>query len=57
MTRDWDDAFSSMAHIPGSQTLPERWARQAAEYRRSSRAISENIPYGTSPIVTAFLGD
>ncbi len=45
-TRDWDDAYANMAHIPGSADLPEFWAKRAADYRASGRRIETDILYG-----------
>ncbi|WP_018633393.1 alpha/beta hydrolase [Neomegalonema perideroedes] len=43
---DWDDAFSNMAHIPGSEALPGLWAAQAAEYRARLGGALREISYG-----------
>lgn len=48
-TKNWDDAFANMAHIPGSETLPEHWADSAATYRNSGVRIERDIAYGTHP--------
>ncbi|MEP5153129.1 alpha/beta hydrolase [Planktotalea sp.] len=48
MTRDWDDAFANMAHIPGSEALPEIWQNDAAAYRASGVKIEE-LAYGEHP--------
>jgi len=45
---DWDDAFANMAHVPGSQDLPELWGKNAANYRNSDVRIQE-ISYGQHP--------
>ncbi len=47
--RDWDDAFANMAHIPGSEALPDRWTAQASAYRDGGVLIERDIPYGTHP--------
>ncbi len=47
--RDWDDAFANMAHIPGSEALPAKWAAQAAQYRDSGLHIQSDIAYGAHP--------
>ncbi len=50
MAVDWDDAFSNMAHIPGSEALPGLWAERAAAYRAGlGAALREGIPYGDGP--------
>lgn len=46
--RDWDDAFANMAHIPGSEALPEAWAASAAAYRASGVRVEEHA-YGPHP--------
>ncbi|WP_448956734.1 alpha/beta hydrolase [Labrys neptuniae] len=46
--RDWDDAFSNMAYIPGSEHLPPIWAAQAAAYRKSLPSLREDIAYGAA---------
>lgn len=45
---DWDDAFANMAHVQGSEKLPEFWASRAARYREEHKAIEQDIPYGSS---------
>jgi arylformamidase len=47
--QDWDDAFANMAHIPGSETLPETWTQDAAAYRAGQTRITCDIPYGDHP--------
>lgn len=44
--RDWDDAFSNMAHVDGSEKLPAFWADRAARYRASGVQLDEDIRYG-----------
>lgn len=44
---DWDDAFANMAHIPGSDALPRKWAADAAAYRQTVR-VDEHF-YGEHP--------
>lgn len=44
-TRDWDDEFANMKHIPGSDTLLKRWNDAASAYRDSGVRIDE-ITYG-----------
>lgn len=44
--RDWDDAFANMAHIPGSDRLPDQWTQAAAAYRASGVRIDQGIAYG-----------
>lgn len=46
MTRDWDDAYANMAHVPGSEALPAQWAAEAAAYRASGVRWDEDITYG-----------
>ena len=48
-SKDWDDAFANMAHIAGSETLPQEWRDSAAAYRASGLRIDENIAYGAHP--------
>ena len=43
---DWDDAYANMAHIPGSDALPAKWAADAATYRASGVSVEEDIAYG-----------
>lgn len=45
--QDWDDAFANMAHIPGSDALPEIWSTEAARYRDSHR-VETDLEYGPS---------
>lgn len=44
--RDWDDAFSNGAYIPGSDALPAQWAEVAAAYRTVLGARCSEIAYG-----------
>lgn len=44
--RDWDDAFANSAYIPGSERLPDLWARRAEEYRHTTGGIEADIAYG-----------
>jgi arylformamidase len=44
-TRDWDDAFANMAHVPNSNALPNFWAERAAAYRNGDVRIEESA-YG-----------
>lgn len=44
--RDWDDAFSNMGHVDGSEKLPAFWADRAARYRASGVRLDEDIRYG-----------
>jgi len=44
--RDWDDAFANMAHVAGSQALPDLWQKRAAAYRKSGVRLEEDIAYG-----------
>lgn len=46
---DWDDAFSNMSYVPGSATLPEQWAAEAAAYRASAVSVEQDIMYGDAP--------
>lgn len=43
--QDWDDAFSNMDHIEGSEALPGIWAKSAANYRNNVK-IQTDISYG-----------
>ena len=47
--KDWDDAFANMAHIAGSEALPQLWSNSAAAYREGSVRIDEDIAYGDHP--------
>ena len=47
--QDWDEAFATMAHIPGSAALPGIWADKAAAYRASGVRLDEGIAYGPHP--------
>lgn len=47
--KDWDDAFANMAHVAGSDALPELWANNAAEYRASGVSVEADIAYGEHP--------
>lgn len=46
---DWDDAFANMAHIAGSEKLPQLWQESAAAYRASGVKTDLDIPYGDHP--------
>lgn len=43
---DWDDAYANMAHVPGSDRLPELWATRADAFRRDWPAIEAGVAYG-----------
>lgn len=47
--KDWDAAYSNMAHIAGSEHLPAHWAAEAEAYRTSGVAIETDIAYGEAP--------
>ncbi|WGI23303.1 alpha/beta hydrolase [Amylibacter sp. IMCC11727] len=47
--QDWDDAFANMAHIAGSEKLPQMWTDRAAAYRSGGVKIDEDVPYGEHP--------
>lgn len=47
--KDWDDAFANMAHIVGSDALPDIWSTRAAAYRASGVAVDIDVPYGEHP--------
>lgn len=47
--KDWDDAFANMAHVAGSEKLPQLWADSAAAYRASGVKMDQDIPYGDHP--------
>jgi arylformamidase len=48
-TKDWDDAYANMAHIPGSDTLLDQWVARARDYRDSGVRIDLDVPYGEHP--------
>lgn len=43
--RDWDDAFANMAHVPGSEALPDLWRERAGAYRAGPVRVDEHA-YG-----------
>ena len=43
---DWDDAYANMAHVPGSDALPGRWAAEAASFRAAWPRVEAGIRYG-----------
>lgn len=45
----WDDAFASLAHIPGSETLLQRTAEEARAYRAGTARMEIGKPYGDDP--------
>jgi len=47
--QNWDDAFANMAHIAGSEALPQLWTESAAAYRASGVKVDVDIPYGDHP--------
>ena len=47
--KDWDDAFANMAHIAGSEALPDIWAEGALAYRDNGVSIETDITYGDHP--------
>lgn len=47
--QDWDDAFANMAHVEGSDTLPQTWTDAAAAYRASGVTVDIDVPYGDHP--------
>jgi acetyl esterase/lipase len=47
--QDWDDAFANMAHIAGSEKLPQFWAERAAAYRSGDVKIDLDVRYGDQP--------
>jgi arylformamidase len=47
--QDWDDAFANMAHVAGSEKLPQLWTESAAAYRASGVKVDEDIPCGDYP--------
>jgi hypothetical protein len=47
MTTDWDDAFANMAYIPGSESLVDDWARDAAAFRAETNV--QEVSYGPHP--------
>lgn len=44
--QDWDDAFANMAHVAGSEKLPQVWTQRAAAYRASGVRVDQDIAYG-----------
>ncbi len=53
MQRDWDEAYANMAHVPGSEALPDAWAAAAAGYRVGlGAAFEEALEYGDGPRAT-----
>ena len=57
MITDWDDAYTIMDHIPGSEAFPERWAADAAAFRASHPP--RVLRYGDHPrqAIDVFLPD
>lgn len=47
--QDWDDAFANMAHVVGSEKLPQLWTDSAVAYRASGVRIDQDIVYGDHP--------
>lgn len=47
--QDWDDAFANMAHVAGSEKLPQLWTDSAAAYRARDVKIDIDIAYGDHP--------
>ncbi len=47
--KDWDDAFANMAHVAGSEKLPQLWADSAAAYRAGGVKVDQDIAYGDHP--------
>ena len=45
--RDWDDEFANMAHIPGSEALPDLWSANASKYRDELASVELSVPYGS----------
>ena len=46
---DWDDAYANMAHIPGGEDYPAKWAAMAKRFRQEYRAIGRaefDVEYG-----------
>lgn len=56
MITDWTDAYANTPHIPDGATYPERWAAEAAAFRRDvgGRACLD-LAYGDDPRLTADL--
>ncbi|WP_372574642.1 alpha/beta hydrolase [Ruegeria jejuensis] len=44
---DWDDAFDNSSYVPGSDTLPARWAAEAVVFRDQTGEL--DIPYSDAP--------
>ena len=47
--QDWNDAFANMAHVAGSEKLPQLWTDSAAAYRASGIRVDTDIAYGDHP--------
>lgn len=48
MQRDWNEEFANSAYIPGSEILPELWAKNATDYR-ASMPVQLDIAYADAP--------
>lgn len=46
---DWTTAYDNRAAVPGSETLPERWAAAAARHRERLGARLETVATGEAP--------
>ncbi len=44
-TRDLDDAYANMVHIPDGASYPEKWAKQAEAFR-ATVPVERNLRYG-----------
>lgn len=45
---DWNDAFANTDYIPGGEQYPERWAADAASFRKAASGSTE-MRYGGHP--------
>jgi len=46
--KDWDDAYANMAHIEGSEQLPDQWSKRALRYRQTldKGNLDTDVSYG-----------
>ncbi|GAB4577148.1 MAG: alpha/beta hydrolase [Roseibium sp.] len=48
-TADWDDAYANAAHITGAEDYIDRWAGDAATFRKTWMEKDLDVVYGESP--------
>lgn len=48
MTKDWDDAYANMAHIPGGMEIAAAWPGQAQAFREACNGRTD-VSYGDGP--------